>query len=208
MDRLILRPARPEDADAAVPLILSAGPAAFAYIFTAGDREAADFLRFAFLQGDGEMGYRNHLVGTLEGEVVAAGALLSGDTTLAFTVAAVKQILRFYGLIAGLGVIRRGLATETVIRPPGRGEHCLVHLGVAPGLRGQGIGRRLIGELLAMARAKGARIASLDVAATNPLAEKLYLSLGFEPIRERRSRLSNRHGAVADHLRMSLMLIP
>jgi ribosomal-protein-alanine N-acetyltransferase len=46
-------------------------------------------------------------------------------------------------------------------------------------LRGQGIGRRLMIELLTKARAKGAVCATLEVRATNAAAIHLYEDLGF-----------------------------
>ncbi len=46
-------------------------------------------------------------------------------------------------------------------------------------LRGQGIGRRLMIELLTKAREKGAVCATLEVRATNPTAIHLYEDLGF-----------------------------
>ena len=46
-------------------------------------------------------------------------------------------------------------------------------------LRGQGIGRKLMIELLTQARAKGAVCATLEVRATNSAAINLYEDLGF-----------------------------
>ena len=46
-------------------------------------------------------------------------------------------------------------------------------------LRGQGIGRKLMIELLTKARAKGAVCATLEVRATNATAINLYEKLGF-----------------------------
>lgn len=206
---LAFRPATPADADAAVPLIYSSGPTTFDYVFHAPARgTAVEFLRHAFLDGAGEFGFRNHVVGMRDGVVVAAGSAWSGAATLSFTVAAARQILGFYGLVAGLGVITRGLKVESVIRPPGRDCWYVAHLGVPPELRGQGIGVRLVEHLLAQGRERKLPYAALDVAVTNPRAQQLYERIGFRVTRECESRLANAQARVADHRRMELRLAP
>lgn len=203
------RPASAADADAAVPLIYSSGPAAFDFTFTVpGRRTATAFLRQAFLDGRGEFGFRNHVVGVVDGRVVAAGAAWSGASTPAFALAAARQILHCYGLRAGAGVIVRGLRVESVIQPPRRDCWYVAHLGVAPELRSRGLGEALVSHLLEAGRRRGMPVAALDVAVTNPRAHALYERLGFVVTRERRSRLANDHATVADHRRMEMTLPP
>ena len=197
------RAATAQDAAAAVPLIYSSGPAAFDYVFALpGHGGAQDFLRRAFVDGAGEFGWRNHVVGELEGVVVAAGVGYGGETALAFMLAAARQILAHYGLRHAAGVIARGLRVERVIPPPARGMHYLAHLGVSPALRGQGIGRALIEELVRRGMQAGRRHMVLDVAASNPRSQALYERLGFAVTGERRSALVNAQGAVPNHRRM------
>jgi ribosomal protein S18 acetylase RimI-like enzyme len=197
------RAASPQDAEAAVPLIHSSGPAAFDYVFAVPGRgDAQAFLRRAFVDGAGEFGWRNHVVGELEGVVVAAGAGYGGETALAFTLAAARQILAHYGPRHAPGVIARGLRVERVIPPPARGMHYLAHLGVAPALRGEGIGRALIGELVRRGEQAGRRRMVLDVAVSNPRAQALYERLGFAVTGERASSLANAQGVVPGHRRM------
>ena len=197
------RAATAQDAEAAVPLLYSSGPAAFDYVFALPGRgDAQAFLRRAFVDGAGEFGWRNHVVGELEGVVVAVGAGYGGEASLAFTLAAARQILAHYGLRHAPGVIARGLRVERVIPPLARGVHYLAHLGVAPALRGQGIGRALIDELVRRGMRAGRRRMVLDVAAGNPRAQALYERLGFAVTSERRSALANAQGAVPDHRRM------
>jgi ribosomal protein S18 acetylase RimI-like enzyme len=205
---LRFRPATPADADAAVPLIYSSGPAAFDYVFAVPGRGTAqEFLRRAFTDGAGEFGCRNHVVGLREGRVVAAGAAWNGSSTLAFTLAAARQILGFYGPVAGTGVIVRGLRIEAVIKPPARDCWYLAHLGVAAELRSLGVGAALVAHLLAMGRERSMPVAALDVAVTNPRAQRLYERLGFVVTRECESRLANAQATVASLRRMELRLI-
>jgi ribosomal protein S18 acetylase RimI-like enzyme len=198
------RAAEAGDADQAVPLIYSSGPAAFDYVFS-HDRpgHALAFLRFAFADGGGEFGFRNHVVALQDGGIVGAGAAWDGRVALRFTVAAAAQILRFYGPLRAWGVILRGLRVEAVIRPPKADEYYVAHLGVRDGLRSRGIGARLTRHLLAGADPRRHRVAALDVAVTNPRAEALYARLGFTVDGLRRSTLKSRFHAVVDHRRMS-----
>ncbi len=197
------RAATAQDAGAAVPLIHSSGPAAFDYVFALpGHCDAQAFLRRAFVDGAGEFGWRNHIVGELEGVVVAVGAGYGGETALKFTLAAARQIFAHYGLRHAPGVIARGLRVERMMPPPARGMHYLAHLGVSPALRGQGIGRALIDELIRRGLQQERRRMVLDVAASNPRAQALYARLGFAVTGERHSTLANAQGTVPDHRRM------
>jgi ribosomal protein S18 acetylase RimI-like enzyme len=197
------RPAEPEDAAVAVPLIYSSGPAAFDFVFATSDGGNAQlFLYSCFVDGAGEFGWRNHWVGVSGGNVVAVGAGYGADTKWPFTLAAARQILKHYGVGRAIGVISRGLRVESVIRPPDGDIHYLAHLAVTPELRGQGIGRALIDQLMSTARAAGRYRIVLDVAANNPRAEALYRRAGFQVVGERKSRLGNALGKVPDHRRM------
>jgi ribosomal protein S18 acetylase RimI-like enzyme len=188
----------------AVPLIYSSGPGAFDYVFNIGGaRDAQAFLRFAYLHGGGEFGWRAHRIAEMDGQVAAAGAGFDGRTVMRFTIAGALQILVFYGPIRAWGVMVRGLRVEAIIRPPRAEEYYLCHLGVREEIRGHGIGARFIRHLLEGLDAKRHRCATLDVAVTNPRAQLLYERLGFTLEALRASKLQNRHGRVADHYRMS-----
>ncbi|WP_442918774.1 ribosomal protein S18-alanine N-acetyltransferase [Leucobacter sp. USHLN153] len=55
-------------------------------------------------------------------------------------------------------------------------------IAVDPALRGQGQGRRLMNALLDEAETRGVREVFLEVRADNPVAQRLYESLGFVEI--------------------------
>ena len=203
MAGLTFRPAAAADVEAAVPLIHSSGPDAFEYVFAVpGMGDAQAFLRHAFVDGAGEFGWRNHVIGVLDGVVVAAGAGFGGATKWPFTLAAARQILGHYGWRHAAGVIARGLRVESVIPPPTGAMYYLGHLGVSPSLRGKGIGAALVEHLLDITPAHAGGPVVLDVATTNPDAQRLYQRLGFEVVAERRSALANAQGRVPDHRRM------
>lgn len=56
-------------------------------------------------------------------------------------------------------------------------------MGFAPEVRGQGVGRRFLGEAIAEAEARGDRTMVLEVFEQNPPAVALYTKLGFCPQR-------------------------
>lgn len=55
-------------------------------------------------------------------------------------------------------------------------------IAVAPAARGAGHGRRMMNALLDAAAERGVREVFLEVRADNPVAQGLYLALGFEEI--------------------------
>lgn len=65
------------------------------------------------------------------------------------------------------------------------GELHVMTVAVAPGHRRRGIARRLVTSLLDEARTAGHDTATLEVRATDPAAQSLYASLGFEPVGQR-----------------------
>ncbi|MBI2421975.1 MAG: GNAT family N-acetyltransferase [Candidatus Hydrogenedentes bacterium] len=202
-DRIRFRPGVAEDVEPAVPLIYSSGPAAFDFVFSHRTPiDAQTFLRRTFLTGAGEFGYAGHVVGEMNGVCVATAAGWSADALRGFMLVALRQILRHYGVVAGIGVMSRGLRMEHMLSTPTREEFYIAHVGVTPGLRGHGIGGQLMEAMLARARAQGMRYATLDVSIENPRAEALYARLGFEVISETPSSLANATARVPGHRKM------
>lgn len=181
------RPASPADADSAVPLIYSSGPAAFDYVFKRKRKSALDFLRYAFKDGAGEMGYRNHVVGEREGKVVVVGAAYDGASGFPFFLAAFRQIVGFYGFDS-LSVIVHGLQAEQVIEPPKGALHYIAHLGVEPALQSKGIGAQMIEHLMEEGRKLGKSKTGIAVSAQNPRAQALYERLGYKVVKRSESK--------------------
>ncbi len=191
---LVFRRAVAADADVAVPLLYRSGPAAFDHVFATTGSTAQQFLRRAFVDGRGLFGCHQHWVGERDGRVVVAGTAFSGRANLSNSARVARQMLAHYRLLA-LPVMWRGLQVERLIAPPPVDVWYLAHLGVAPGLTGQGIGSAFIARLLELGRQAGFATAGLDVAASNPQARRLYERQGFELARRRTSTLPG----LADH---------
>ncbi|MCP4122787.1 MAG: GNAT family N-acetyltransferase [Bacteroidetes bacterium] len=175
------RDAVPQDVEAAVPLIYSSGPVAFDYIFSVeGKGSAKDFLSYCFVRPGGEMGHADHTVAVAGNSIVGIGKTYSADINFKNTRSIAWRIISFYGLLKGLGVIRRGLQFEDMIKPPAKGESTIVHIGVDPAAQGKGIGRGMMEALINKAEKKGSATAVLDVAEENDRARFLYERLGFK----------------------------
>lgn len=78
-------------------------------------------------------------------------------------------------------------------------------MGVLPGYRGQGLGKRLLTATLDKSRAIGLDKVELEVYADNIPAQKLYLSMGFLPEGTRVNAIKL-DGKYIDLIRMGMML--
>jgi [ribosomal protein S18]-alanine N-acetyltransferase len=76
----------------------------------------------------------------------------------------------------------------------GADECHILNLCIHPQWRRQGLGRRLLRRLLALARERGADTAFLEVRVSNDAARGLYAAEGFCEIGTRREYYPSRHG--------------
>ncbi len=197
---LEIRPCQPSDVNQVIPLMFSSGPDAFRYVFSIQHQEqVSEFLHFAYCQGDGEFGYKDHQVAVIEGKIVGLVGTRHGKDNFKYMLAAIKQIFGFYGLINGLKVLVRGLQFERIVAPPKSHQLCLHNLGVSAESRGQGIGNKLIEHFLQQAKENRIEEVTLDVAQTNPRAKALYSRLGFNVESYKKGGFSNKFGKAVDH---------
>ena len=203
---LDFRPARPEDADAAAPLIYASGPDQFDYVFCATHAsQSLEFLRFAFASGRGRFAWRNTTVACIDDRVVGVGTAYGAETNVRYFFEDGWLIARYYGACAP-GVMIRGLRAEGVIIPPKRSEWMIAHLAMAPEERGHGIGARMIHHLMERGRVARLPSAVLDVSVENARAEALYRRVGFNVVVERESKLKSAFGRLMNHRRMAIPL--
>lgn len=76
-----------------------------------------------------------------------------------------------------------------------RGHVGLYDIVVAPGMRGRGLGRRLVATLMAWGHDEGARLAYLQMREANVVADTLYRSLGFRTLYRYRHRVTAERAA-------------
>ena len=203
------RLAVPNDVHEAVPLIYSSGPEAFDYIFEVKSKGSAqDFIHYAFRSEGGEMGFGKHTCAIVNDRVVGIGAGFGAKSNIPHTLNIAWKILRFYGVLQGLGVMIRGLRFERMISPPSKGEFAIVHIGVDPSMQRRGIGYKLMNHLIEIARTSGYHSAILDVAERNDNARLLYERLGFKIKHHSPSSLKGKDQSktVPGHYLMKLIL--
>jgi ribosomal-protein-alanine N-acetyltransferase len=87
------------------------------------------------------------------------------------------------------------------------GEAELLTLAVAPGMRRQGIGARLLAAFEARAAAAGAAEAWLETAADNAAARALYAAAGWQERGRRRGYFRRGDGTATDAVVMAKPLI-
>lgn len=199
--RCHFRPAQPQDVDAVLPLLLSSGPQAIAYGFSCGGTDSLDFLRFAFVQGRGLLGYRAHTVAVVDGRVVGVGAFYRLSSYVQLSLEHLWQICRFYRAREAPDALARAMHLQSTMPPPGLGMHYVAHLGVSPAFRCQGLGTRLLDTQLGPALAMGRTHLGLDVSVENPRAQALYERYGFVVRSE--NTFAGPRGAVPNTRRMT-----
>lgn len=79
----------------------------------------------------------------------------------------------------------------------------LLNVAVHPSWRGRGIGRKLVEEVIAEARATGGQVIYLEVREGNSVARRLYRGLGFRELGLRRNYYASGEHAVVMELRLA-----
>jgi ribosomal-protein-alanine N-acetyltransferase len=87
------------------------------------------------------------------------------------------------------------------------GEAHVLNVCIGPAHRGLGLGRLLMRRLLDIARWNGAARVFLEVRPSNPIAQKLYESMGFDEIGRRPKYYPAKQGR-EDAIVMALDLLP
>jgi ribosomal protein S18 acetylase RimI-like enzyme len=189
MQDVVLRPARPDDALLAAPLMYSSGPKAFDFVFAEGKEGGTlDFLFWAFQRDDVMFSYRHHWVAEVDGKVLGLMGNFTKQSAARTQLANGIQMIRYLGLAKGLKALMRGLTFEIrLVKPPLADCLNISHVGVAAESRGMGLGSKLIDHAEKQARIQGFKKISLDVSVINPRAQQLYERLSFKVLKERQS---------------------
>lgn len=176
---LRFRPAAMADAAAVVPLMHSAGPDAYAYLF--GDHPGGPqvVIRALFEADVGFWGLSNVVVATIDDRVVATGGFYSGEEYGSLALSAIFGLPRVFGPWRGFRMLARLRRFGGHVPPPAPEMHFVQDFGVHPDLRGRGVGSALLLSQAEEARQRGKTRFGLDVATNNPNAQRLYERLGF-----------------------------
>ena len=177
-----IRTAQLTDQAHIVDLIYSAGPELYDFLYQTSAHHAQDFIAYEFASGQGFCGYPNVTVAVRDGVVVGTGCFFDGKNYDRLSLQTLRNMIAFYGWREIVPVLLHTAHIGSVMKRPKKDELYLSNFGVAPTCRSQGIGRAMIEQQIARAKQQGYRLFALDVAATNPRAQKLYESLGMHVI--------------------------
>ena len=184
MSALSFRAARPDDADAVVPLMHESSRGLIDASFDFGAGDAADFLRHDFLRGGGLFGFRNQMVVIADGRVIASATVYPGRDLNRLSLRTTRSALAHFSLLRFSRVVWRSLALTTLFAPPRRDSLFLANACVAADQRGRGVFSALLAHLRAT-RDPALIAVELDVSFGNPRAQQLYQRLGFVVTGER-----------------------
>jgi ribosomal protein S18 acetylase RimI-like enzyme len=169
-----VRPARPDDVDDFLRLILMSDKAFLPYLF--GD-DYERVIRGIFESGRGLFGYPNVTIVEVEGRV--AGMLLA--YTYEQMLAAMAQWEKEEGHPRANGPATAADRPEPATRSGwvNPGECYLANMAVFPEFRRRGLGHLLLADAETRAREQGCSRLALDVEAENRRAIRLYEGAGF-----------------------------
>ena len=185
-NRIIIRPARPDDAPLAAAVFrLSMGHRAD-YLFGADARAAEIALMRLFSSDAGRFGYGLSFAAELNRHPL--GLLLSfpaADLTR-LNLSVVKYLPRALGWDM-FGFVARSLSFVN-IKEAEADEYLIGNLGVLPAAQGQGLGKHLLLYAEEQARAHRLKKVSLMVALDNSTALRLYKRQGYEIVFTKRDK--------------------
>ncbi|WP_109699346.1 GNAT family N-acetyltransferase [Chitinophaga deserti] len=165
----MIRPATPDDAPVAVPLLFLAMEEIARKLSGTNDMQVVTHIfEHLFRERGNQYSYENALI--FEGDKGPAGMILGYDGGKLHDLR--KPVLDYIRWQTGAGI-----CPEDETQP---GEYYLDSIAVAPGNQGKGIGSRLIGAATQKAATEGMPRAGLLVSTDNPAAQRLYERMGFK----------------------------
>lgn len=196
--RILIRPARPDDAAAAASLIrLTMGGSADSFADIESGWSSEKLLSALFVRGGGRFGYR---VGTiLEADEAAVGLLVSYPASKMAMLdwSTGRNLLSVLGVRALIRLTKR-IVPKMNIHEAERGEYYISNIGVLPDFQGNGYGARLLTFAEQQARKSNLNKCSLIVDEHNDGAIRLYQRFGYKVVFSGRLGESGYHRMVKE----------
>lgn len=194
-----VRPARPEDAQAAAYLMFLSGPQIAQAVFGPRKEQACAVLEALFRGERHQFSHEHACVADLDGQVVGLALGTPGHEWVAIGEATGRElggtVRRSLGLVRFTRMVRSLLALSRSFPSPEPEDYFVQMLAVLPQARRRGIGKLLMASMEARAAEVGARRLALDVLIENEEARRFYLALGFcDTFTVRRRALIRRFG--------------
>jgi ribosomal protein S18 acetylase RimI-like enzyme len=202
-----LRPAQPDDAPQAAPLIYAAGPALFSAVFGPPERAILRFFTALFRLPRNPFSYENGIVAEQGGRIV--GLALAADAAERRRIGRRLFWLapRLRGPFALLRQFPNAWDIMACTSVPPSASFYLSILAVAPESRRQGIGSLLLAEVRRRAEAAGSPVLALHTEIDNHTAQRLYQRHGYIETYRKAAKKADRTG-VQGFVMMELPLTP
>jgi ribosomal protein S18 acetylase RimI-like enzyme len=189
---LVIRPAEPEDADFAAPLLASTLGAFGRELFGLGNEERLiRVLRGFFISPAHRMSYTVSYIAEVTGQRAGLLVAFPAHELLRLSLGLRRPMFRAYSFREGWQFVRTGLrllvqSGFSLRSEAPRGSFYIAHLATHEAYRRQGIATALIAFAETLAKASRLSQLSLIVATDNLTARRLYEHLGFTPLPTRR----------------------
>ena len=177
-DVIVLRPATPDDAREAAPLIREAGPALFDRVFGPRPDDAVRFFERLFARSDVPFSYQSALVAVQGGEVVGLALAAPAWARRQNSWRMLYLLPRYRGLSAPLRLLPVVRAFWSATSPP-REAYYLSILAVRPDRRGRGIGGQLLAAVGRQAAETGCPMVCPHAEMDNAGARRFYERHGY-----------------------------
>lgn len=174
---MVIRPARPDDADVAARLIHMTMARVADFLFR-GREQALDALARLFVHPDTRFGHRFAVMAEVDGRAVGIILAAPAETLARTAWPTARVLLKVLGVGGMVGFVWRSLMMVGI--EEGRpGEYYIAHLAVLPDSQGNGIGSALLARAEEEARRLGHGRVSLLVEIGHERARAFYEKHGY-----------------------------
>ncbi|MFN8446412.1 MAG: GNAT family N-acetyltransferase [Caldilineaceae bacterium] len=181
---LAFRSAQPTDATVTAPLIYSAAPDQYRFVFAVDRYTIVDFLQRAFHNGSRLFGYQRYTVATLQDQAIAIGAFYGAADHPRPDLKTIATLINCFDPIRFVGILRRSAQFSALLSHAVPETKYIANFAVAEAWRSQGIGTSFLQREIGLAKTQGYKNCALNVSSSNPKAQQLYERLGFQVVQE------------------------
>lgn len=179
-----VRAAIASDSTQIAPLLVDSAEALLSSLFEANREQLEAFFVHCLRHSAGQYGYTNHVVVEHQDKIIGLGSCWHKGLPEGFDKASVLALHQYWGMQKSLQILSRNQQIACALVAPGDDALSLGHIAVDRAHRRQGCGCMLLEHFRQLAQKLGKTRLILDVQQNNIAAIKLYLSDGFELVKQ------------------------
>ena len=181
-ENLKFRPAKPEDASVAGPLIYETFPKVATFLIGLGNEERAKaIITRLFAMPGHRFSYEVTRLATYEGRIIGLMVTYPGKQHSKLDSKLDKLVLKHYHMRGKIALVFRAWPLMWV-KEVSRDEYLVGNLAVRGRYRGRGTGSAMLNEVEVIAKNEGYSKVALRVAIENQAARKLYERMGYKTV--------------------------